>query len=315
MIPNNFTFDIHKGFASNKFPKDDFDYGKLELSLRMTSALEVAAIPIFHSILVKGASSMGTMTDNGKSLYMFPDPVELLSPDDVYTTWKRLDQLAEGLSFLMGGTEAATPYEHAHDDVQYFLGDSAHTTEMSFKTEAWLFGGVTICQPFQGYRAYYNEDSDKTSRLDCLIIATEYPCPSKTLLYEQYPDKMTVRGGQKSTEIISHASFLHIHQLYQDDYWTELFPKYGRRVLFFPKDAGYRFEPRANDYRLKPVLFDPDDKADLPPGYFVDRAGMIRRESEKVVEKKPTKGQEVGIRFRVAKIRDSALSLVFGKGR
>ncbi|KAK4494451.1 hypothetical protein PRZ48_014749 [Zasmidium cellare] len=384
LVPTNFTFEMHKIFGRDKFSDDDVDYGKLELSLRMASALLMAAIPIFHTILVVGPKDTNKMTDDGKPIYQFPDPVEVLSADEVYTTWRRLDQMASGISFYIAGTEehdiawcvrllandgslgpdlkgsgstinigkglydsvvksfddetdiinqqasafnlattlihelthaainASTPYFHSICSVQYYLGESACTTEVGFETEAWLYGGVIPCLAIGGVEEYYNRDTGKWSHLNHLLTATEYPCPTRTALYANHPIKLYVRRGMKPTEIIWNVSFLHIHQLFQDELWTDFFPHYGRKVLRFAKATGFRFLVRSGKNELTPVLWDTDGVIDLP-GHYVDKTGMIRKQGDQVAEEEEKKGAG-GLMFRVGKLKDSALARVFGKG-
>ncbi|KAF2165947.1 hypothetical protein M409DRAFT_23677 [Zasmidium cellare ATCC 36951] len=379
LAPTQLNGPIAKMFGQSKFP-DAFDYCKMTTALKLPTQFTVTALPVFHSLFSYTKIRREHELDNeGQNIYVFPEPLDKLSPAEQAWTLERLNEMGEHLIFAIAcsdqacGTKAtcelrdklngllgldmcgtgsivsisdrlyqmlvdsqsdasdiigqqtgafvfATTILHElghaavfasapwhHQFHHFYLGESGRSTEMGFEITAWLFGGalpeLTFNCPPPG--VLFDNDAQKYSRVQKLMTIAEWPCPSRSLVYDSCGNPYATRGNDKTVEILSATSFLHVHKMFQDSFWAgaEIRTK-GREALFFQRTTGYRFAPQVTmrNTNRQPILPHPDETFDLPTGFWMDKNGLIRRKVDKLAKMEMSKTKKVELQIRVNNI-------------
>lgn len=185
------------------------------------------------------------------------------------------------------GFFASVPVQY--HGLRFFVGENGQTTEHGYELEVWLFGGV-IPEPacFTKYRYYHDHDRGRPSQLSGMLVVTQWPCPSRCLMYQKSGMPVAVRGDLARVEVVWNARFSDFNNFFQDSFWKEDVCSQGRKALFFPQETACRFQPRGDAETRQPLARTlPFERMGVPRGYFVDGLGLVRR--EKVVEKKKKK--------------------------
>ncbi|KAK4494440.1 hypothetical protein PRZ48_014738 [Zasmidium cellare] len=377
LAPTQLTGPIAKMFAQSKFP-DAFDYSTMTTSLQLLTQFTVQALPVFHSLFSWSKIRRAHELDNqGRNIYVFPEPLDNLSADQRAWTLARLNEMGEHLKFSMGCSErgpeatcgprdeldgllglgmrgtgsiisisddlyqmlvnsrsdasdiigqqtgaftfattilhelghaavfASAPWDHSSHE--FYLGDNGRSTEMGFEIVAWLFGGALPelefnCGP-PGH--LFDNDTNQYSRVQKRMTLVEWPCPSRGLVYQFCGNPYATRGDDKTADILWNTTFLDIHKMFHDSFWndSEIRTK-GHKALFFDRTTGYMFVPQVTSSKKnrKPLLPHPDEKFDIPAGYWMDKHGLIRKKVDKLAKIEMSKTRKVELQIRVNNI-------------
>ncbi|EME78916.1 uncharacterized protein MYCFIDRAFT_178999 [Pseudocercospora fijiensis CIRAD86] len=153
-----------------------------------------------------------------------------------------------------------------------FIGDS-QSNEIGFEIEKYLFGGVldleTFFGPEYGDIPYYAHNNI-TSRVNYRLILLDWPDKDVIDMYRESGASCACHAKLPPARISWTTSFLHISCVFQNSYWQDIVPQFGRAALHFPRHFG---SLRADDLTWNPW----DLLQALMPGnlYVIDQNMLV----------------------------------------